>query len=316
MLFTDPPEHTRLRRLLSPAFTPNPISRLRPRVAAITDAVLDGLDDAGPGAEVDVVADIAYPVALAVIAELFDVGAEGAQVFAEHTPTMVRMLEIEADIEDLTASAIASTEVMLFLTPLFAERRHTPGEDFISALRVLCDQPDGLDLQDALATCILVLVAGHETTANLIANSTLALLKHPDQIPHLHTDPHRAIEELLRLEGAAKLIGRTALIDHQVAGQHIDAGSAVLIDIRQANRDPHRWAEPQRLELSRSPAGNLAFGGGAHFCLGAALARLEATESLTRFFSRQSELRLTDAPIRWREWSAFHGLDELRLTMA
>jgi cytochrome P450 len=309
LLFADPPDHTRLRRLLSPAFTASAIGRLRPRITAIVDAVLDGLPDAGP--EIDVLRDVSYPLTLAVIAELLDVGVEGARLFAEQTPNLVRMLEIDAGPEDLMASAVAATELTLFLTPILAERRQEPGNDFISALLAIGDEPDGLGLREVLATCILLLAAGHETTANLIANSTLALLNQPEQLPHLLEDPHRAVDELLRLEGAVKLAGRTALTDHDLGGQHITAGQAVLVDIYQANRDPLRFPTPLRLDLSRTPTGHLAFGAGPHFCLGAALARLETAETLTRLFTRYPDPALTSAPTRWRESSTFHGLREL-----
>jgi len=309
LLFADPPDHTRLRRLLSPAFTPNAISRLRPRITAIVDAVLDGLHDTGP--EIDILQDVGYPVTLAVIAELLDVGAEGAQLFAEQTPNLVRMIEIDAGPDDLMAGAVASTELTLFLTPILAERSHNPGNDFISAMLALQDDPDGLGLEEVLATAILLLAAGHETTANLITNSTHALLTQPDQLPRLFENPERAVEELLRLHGAVKLASRTAMTDHHLGGQHIATDQPVLVDIQRANRDPLRFPTPQRQNLSRRPTGHLAFGAGPHFCLGAALARLETTETLTRLFTRYPDLALTDAPIHWRDSTTFHGLRAL-----
>lgn len=309
LLFTDPPDHTRLRRLVSPAFRLTSIGQLQPRVAAIVDAVLDGLEQTGD--EIDILADVGYPVALAVIAELLDVGIEGAQLFAEHTPDLMRLLEINATDEDLMASAVASTELMLFLTPILSHRARHPGQDFISALLALQDQPDGLTLNEVLATCMLLLVAGHETTANLIANATLALIEHPDQRPHLHTDPGRAIEELLRLEGPVRLLGRTATTDHHLGDQHIATGQAVLVDVWQANRDSARFPDPGRLDLTRQPTGHVGFGIGPHFCLGAALARLEATETLTRLWRRLPHLTLAGPPPRRRDSTAFHGLHDL-----
>jgi len=313
LLFTDPPEHTRLRRLLSPAFAPKTIEQLRPRVTSIVDTAVDGLAELEP--QIDILADLAYPVTLAVIAELLDVGTDGAQQFAEQTPNLVRMLEIDATSEDLMASAIASTELMLFLTPILTERAHHPGDDFISALLALQDEPDGLDPAEVMATCILLLAAGHETTANLITNSTLALLNHPDQLPHLFANPERAVEELLRLEGPVKLAGRTALVDHHVGGEHIRPGQAALVHIQQANRDPLRFVAPLRLDLTRKPSGHLAFGAGPHFCLGAALARLETAETLTRLFARYPTLGLTDTTAQWRRSSTFHAVDKLHVRL-
>jgi cytochrome P450 len=309
LLFLDPPEHTRLRRRLSPAFTPRAIDVLRPRVTAIVDAVLDGLFDAGP--EIDVLADIGYPVPLAVIAELLDVGVAGAELFATRTPDLVRSLEFRPGREDLIAVAAASADVMLFLTPVLARRRQHAGDDFISALLADVDEPDGLSLDEVATTCVLLLAAGHETTASLIANSTFELLRHPDQIPRLLADPDRAVEELLRLAGPVKIVVRTALEEHELGGERVDAGQAVVVDIRAVNRDARRFTDPTRLDLGRVAAGHLAFGGGAHFCLGAALARLEASVTLHRLFTRYPALELTEAPPSWRDSVAFHALTEL-----
>lgn len=310
LLFTDPPDHTRLRRLVSPAFKLTSIGHLRPRVAAIVDAVLDGLGE--PGEEIDTLADVGYPVALAVITELLDVGVEGAQLFAEHTPNLMRLLEINATADDLMASAVASTELMLFLTPILSHRTQHPGDDFISELLALQDQPDGITLNEVLATCILLLVAGHETTANLIGNATLALIEHPEQRTHLLTNPGHAVDELLRMEGPVQLVGRTATTDHRLGDQRVTAGQAVLVDVRQANRDPSKFPDPSRLDLRRRPTGHLAFGVGAHFCLGAALAKLEATETLTRLWHRYPDLNLAGHhPPVWRPSLTFHALQAL-----
>jgi cytochrome P450 len=311
MLTADPPDHTRLRRLVSPAFTLKQIERLRPRVVAIVDAVLDGLTEIGP--EFDVVADVGYAVAVAVITELLDVGIEGAELIAEQTPALARAFEFDATGEELLAGAVASTEITLFLTPILAERLRNPGADFISALLALCDEddPQALRLGEVMSTCLLLLIAGHETTANLIANSTLALLRAPDQIPHLIADPNRAVEEFLRVEGPALRTMRTALVDHELSGHRIAAGQAVLVDLASANRDPSRFADPLRLDLTRDAGGHLAFGAGIHFCLGAALARLEAGEVLPRLFARYPSLSLTDSQVQWRDSTALHALQVL-----
>jgi hypothetical protein len=310
MLSADGIEHSRLRRPISPAFTPKAIESLRPRVAAIVDSVLDGLNEVGP--QFDVLGDVGYPVALAVIAELLDVGTEGAQLFAELTPALARGIEFDASTEDLMAAAAASTEMMLFLTPILAERRTNRGEDFISSLLALeGDQPEGLSLGEVMTMCILLLIAGHETTANLIANSTLALLQDPGQIPHLLADPTRAVEELLRCHGPVKLITRTALVDHEIAGHRISAGRAVLLDVQAANRNPDRFPGAERMDLTREPAGHLGFGAGFHFCLGAALARLEAAEALTRVFAINPRLEPTGSQLRWRASRILHALQDL-----
>ena len=208
VVFLDPPDHTRLRNLLSPPFTPRATERLRPRVAAIADAVLDAVTEDDPGSITDVVQEISQLVPLAVISELLDVETEGAELFQAHTPALFRLLEVNPTAEDLTESVAASIELMLFLTPLLAERRQNPGDDFISTLLAIED----MTLEEVLSTCMILLTAGHETTAAIISNSTLAVLSQPDRRAQFLETPAKAIEELLRLEGPVKLVGRTALI--------------------------------------------------------------------------------------------------------
>jgi cytochrome P450 len=306
MLFRDPPDHTRLRRLVAPAFAARAVENLRPRVAAIVEACLDGLDD-GQAGDVDLLADYGYLVPLAVIAELLDVGIEGAQVFLEQTPHLARLLEIDVTEDDVTNAVTAALEVTMFLTPILAERRGAGGgDDFISALLAT-----DLALDEVLATCVLLLAAGHETTANIIGTGAMALLRHPDQQPLLAADPARGVEELIRLHGPVKLIARTALTDHDLAGVPISPGQQVLLCLDQANQDPRRWDRPQTLDLARHGPGHLGFGTGIHFCLGAALARMEAAEALVRLFDRYPQVVALDQEPQWRSSSTFHRLEAL-----
>ncbi|MFC5752730.1 cytochrome P450 [Actinomadura rugatobispora] len=307
LLFMDPPDHTRLRRLLSPAFTPRALERFRPRVAAVVETVLDGLF--AEADEADLMAEAAYLIPLALIAELLDVGTEGAQVFRAETPGLVRMLEVTPTAEDIERGARASNELMLFLLPLLTERRRRPGDDFVSALLRMPE----LEPEEVMATCVLLLAAGHETTANLIGNGALALMRDRSQVPALHAGPSRAVEELLRAETPVKLAGRAALTDHDLGGTHVPAGSRVVIRVDAANRDPRHWPDPGRLDLARTPQPHLAFGAGHHYCLGAALARLEATEALPRLFARFPNLTTTDPQPHWRPSSTFHGLAALHV---
>jgi cytochrome P450 len=307
MLFTDPPDHTRLRRLVAPAFSARAVEAFRSRVASVVESCLDQLGQGErEGDQLDLLADYGYLVPLAVIAELLDVGVEGAQVFLEQTPDLVRLLEVDAGPEDLRLAVTAGIEVTLFLTPILVSRKGGDGEDFISQLL-----RTELTVDEVMATCVLLLAAGHETTANLIATGGLALMRHPGQVPALHRNPARAVEELVRLEGPVKIIGRTALTDHNLGGVRVGAGQAVLIELDRANRDERRWTGAQRLDLTREGPGNLGFGTGIHFCLGAALARLEAEEALGRFFGRYPKAQpLSDTPT-WRRSSTFHALAEL-----
>jgi cytochrome P450 len=307
MLFRDPPDHTRLRRLVAPAFSARAVESLRPRVAAIVESCLDGLaDGAGPDGETDLLAEYAYLIPLAVIAELLDVGVEGAEVFLEQTPRLVKLLEVDPSPDDVTDAVAAALEVTMFLTPVLSSRRGgTRGDDFISALLAT-----ELTLDEVLSTVVLLLAAGHETTANLIGSGALALLQQPEQRPLLFADPARAIEELIRVHGPVKLIGRTALVDQELDGVAIAAGQAVLLRLDAAGADPRRWDNPGELDLSRFGPAHLGFGTGIHFCLGAALARMEAIEALTGLFQRYPFMSPIGAP-RWRQSSTFHGLERL-----
>ncbi|MBJ8343543.1 cytochrome P450 [Antrihabitans sp. YC2-6] len=306
LLFMDPPDHGELRRLLSPAFTPRSIERVRSRVVAVVDAALDAFE----GDEVELMSDFAYLVPIAVIAELLDVGPEGAELFLDETPALVKMLELDATPEELAASVDASIEIMLGLTPIIAERKNNLGDDLLSQLLSI----DGISIDEVASTLILLLAAGHETTANLIGNGTLAIANQPAQKQHLLADPARAVEELLRLEGPVKRSGRLAVVDQNVGGIDVPAGSYIYLDLQQANVDPAHFDDPLRLDLSREPKGHLAFGAGAHFCIGASLARLEAAEALSRLFTRFPDLAVPPEPA-WRTSMTFHALDELPVAL-
>ena len=229
--------------------------------------------------------ELAYPIPLAVIAELFDVGLEGAELLRSETPTLARMLELDPTPAELDAIGAAAMTVMLFLVPLVAERRRDPGEDLLSAL---IHPPDGgvaLETDEIITMCLLLLAAGHETTANLIGNGTLALLQHPDQLDWLAQHPDltpQAVEELLRYDSPAQVASRIALSDLVLGEMKIGRGEQALIVLGAGNRDPARYTDPDRLDLTRTGTPHLAFGGGPHFCVGAGLARLEAQETFKR----------------------------------
>ena len=323
LLTMDPPEHTRLRRMLAPAFTPRAIDALHPRITAVVKSALADLGTAG---EVDVIADIGYPIPLAVMCELLDVDIEGAQLLRTETPKLVGMLEFDPDEEAVLAAEEATASLALHLLPILGDRRHRPGEDLASQLLRLGDDGDALELGDlglgdlgldeVLATCILLLTAGHETTANLIGNGVLALMQHPDQLHLLQRDPaliKPAIEEILRFECPAKIVGRTNLIDRQLGGHTIRAGQRVLVLLGAANRDPEQFRDPECFDITRTPAPHLAFGAGPHFCLGAALARAEAQETLRQLLPLLTEWRLAPEAPAWRASDTFRALEKLHL---
>jgi cytochrome P450 len=321
LLTMDPPEHTRLRRLLAPAFTPRAIDALHPRITAVVRAALADLPKVD---EVDVIADVGYPIPLAVMCELLDVDIEGAQLLRTETPTLVGMLEFDPGDEAVLAAEEATASLALHLLPILGDRRHRPGDDLASQLLRLGDGGDGdsgdngeaLGLDEVLATCILLLTAGHETTANVIGNGVLTLMEHPDQLHLLQGDPaliKPAVEEILRFECPAKIAGRTSLVDRQLGGQPIRAGQRVLVLLGAANRDPDQFPDPERFDITRTPAPHLAFGAGPHFCLGAALSRLEAQETLRQLLPLLTEWRLTPGAPAWRISDTFRALQELHL---
>jgi cytochrome P450 len=313
LLTMDPPDHTRLRRPLAPAFTPRSIDALHPRITAMVKAALADLGTAG---EVDVIADIGYPIPLAVMCELLDVDIEGAQLLRTETPKLVGMLEFDPDADAVLAAEEATASLALHLLPILGDRRHRPGEDLASQLlRLEDDDGEALGLDEVLATCILLLTAGHETTASLIGNGVLTLMEHPDQLHLLQRDPaliKPAIEEILRFECPAKIVGRTNLIDRQLGGHTIRAGQRVLVLLGAVNRDPEQFRDPECFDITRTPA-HLAFGAGPHFCLGAALSRLEAQETLRQLLPLLTGWRLAPGAPAWRVSDTFRALETLHL---
>jgi cytochrome P450 len=313
LLSMDPPDHTRLRRLLAPAFTARAIDTLRPRITAVVESALADLDQAD---EIDVIADIGYPIPLAVMCELLAVDIEGAQLLRTETPKLVGILAFDPDAEAILAAEEATASLALYLLPILGDRRHRPGEDLASQLLSLGDDRDALALDEVLATCILLLTAGHETTANLIGNGVLTLMEHPDQLKLLQHDPaliKPAIEEILRFECPAKIVGRTNLVDRQLGGQTVRAGQRVLVLLGAANRDPEQFPDPERFDITRTPTPHLAFGAGPHFCLGAALSRAEGQETLRQLLPLLTDWRLAPEAPAWRTSDTFRALDRLHL---
>jgi cytochrome P450 len=289
LLMSDPPTHTRLRAAVNRFFTPRAVRRIRGRVAAIVDSAFASLPE---GESIELMSELAYPIPLAVIAELFDVGLEGAELLSSETPTLARMLELDPTVANREAIGAAAMTVMLFLVPIVAQRRLDPGEDLLSAL---IHPPAGgvaLETDEIITMCLLLLAAGHETTANLIGNGALALLQRPDQLDWLARHPElsmQAVDELLRFDSPVQVASRVARSDLLLGGRRVLAGQQALIVLGAANRDPARCQDPDRLDLTRAGISHLAFGNGPHFCVGAGLARLEAQETFNRL--AQSALR-------------------------
>jgi pimeloyl-[acyl-carrier protein] synthase len=310
MLFVDPPDHTRLRALVNKAFTPVAVERLRPRVEAIVAELLDRV--AGAGA-MDVVEDLAYPLPVTVICELFGVPEADRDRFRAWSRGLVHLLDPLVASDALERALRARLALRGYLRELIADRRAHPTGDLLTALIAAEDQGHQLSEDELVSMCVLLLVAGHETTVNLIANGLLALVRDPGARARLQADPApagSAVEELLRYDSPVQFTSRHALADLDVGGRHIRAGETVVAVLGAANRDPAQFPDPDRLDLARKPNRHLAFGGGIHFCLGAPLARMEAAMAIPALLARLPGLELAGPPVR-RDTVTLRGLASL-----
>jgi cytochrome P450 len=300
MLDRDPPDHTRLRSLVNKAFTPRVVERLRPRVQAIVDERLAEVE--GTGA-MDLMDDFAHPIPVIVICELLGVPVADRDRFKTWGLDIARSLDgilLGPDSEVARRGAASRHALTDYFRELIAERRQKPREDMLSGLIAAEEAGDRLNESEMLATCILLLVAGHETTVNLIGNGTLALLRHPDQLRRLREDPSligTAVEELLRYDGPVQRTTRVAGEDVTIGGTRVPAGELVMTFIGAADRDPAQFDDPDRLDIGRRENRHVAFGYGIHFCLGAPLARVEGQIAIKTLAQRLPKLALaTDAP--------------------
>jgi cytochrome P450 len=314
MLFKDPPDHTRLRTLVSKAFTPRVVEAMRPHIQELVDRLLDAVDGRG---SMDVIADLAYPLPVTVISEMLGVPRDSGDTIKRWSLDIARSLDAIAmpvDQEVIERGNAARRALTDYFRGLVAERRRRPGRDLLSELIAVEEQGDRLTERELLATCILLYVAGHETTVNLIGNGTLALLRHPDQRRRLAADPSliaSAVEELLRYDGPVQRTGRLADADVKVGGVEIPKGSLVLGLVGAANRDPAHFPDPDRLDLGRADNRHLAFGWGIHFCLGAPLARVEGQLALGTLVRRFPKLALATPTVEWRPSATLRGLKSL-----
>lgn len=312
MLDLDAPDHTRLRSLVQKAFTPRLVERLRPRIEGLADELITR---ATRGGRMELVRDYALPIPLTIIGELLGIPAADRDRFHRWSTTIV------SATPGIGAVRLLPTVWSMFryLRRQFAARRADPRDDLITALVQAEEAGDRLDDDELLAMVFLLLVAGHETTVNLIAGGVLALLQHPDQLDRLRADPallRPAIEELARFVSPVELATeRYAREDVEIAGVAIRRGEMVLGVIGSANRDEAHFASPDTLDLAREPNRHLAFGLGAHYCLGAPLARLEASIAIPMLLDRAPALRLRDADVRWRRHAFLRGPREVRLAL-
>ncbi len=316
MLLQDPPDHTRLRSLVNKAFTPRVIEGLRGRIQQMVDGLLDAV--AGRGA-MELIADLAYPLPVSVICEMVGVPAGDRGRFGQWSNDIARSFDalIFPNPEVIARASAASAAIGAYFHDLVAERRRAPRADLLSALIAVEEAGERLSTEELFATAILLFLAGHETTANLIGNGVLALLRHPAELRRLRDDPaliESAVEELLRYDSPVQRVSRMVYEDVLIGGRSIPKGSLVLALLGAANRDPAHFPEPDRLDVTRRDNRHLAFGWGIHFCLGAPLARLEAQMTIGTLLRRLPRLALATEQVEWRQTATLRGLAGLPLS--
>jgi cytochrome P450 len=317
-LFRDPPDHTRLRGLVQKAFTPRVVEGLRPRLEEICEGLLDAAVERG---EVDLVADYAYPLPVQIIVEMLGVPAEDHEQFRVWSHALARGLDPDFLLppEAVQQRLGAILSFVQYFASLIEERRKAPGEDLLTRLIQAEEAGDALTQGELLSTCILLLVAGHETTVNLISGGALALMERPDQLALVRDDPdvvRSAVEEMLRFVCPVQLTGRVALEDMDVGGAHLAPGEFSMLLIGSANRDPDAFDDPDTFDVTRVDNNHLGFGFGIHHCLGAPLARLEAQIALPALFRRARHLECTTDGLSYKENIVLRGLESLPVRLS
>lgn len=318
LLFMDPPDHTRLRGLVARAFTPRRIDELRATTQAIATELVDAIAAmAGP---VDLVQAFAYPLPVRVICALLGVPPEDEAMFTDWSrgiarsvdPSVLRTPAIEATIEDARAN------LRRYLGDLLAARRRQPGDDLLSALAAVDVEGDRITPREVVGLAQLLLVAGHETTVNLIGNGTLALLRNPEQLALLRRSPELvgpAVDEFLRFDGPVQITQRVVTQDMTVVGCPVKRGDEIMLVLGAANRDPSAFPNPHKLDVTRDARRHVGFGGGIHHCLGAALARMEGQIAFATLLDRFPHLELAGTPER-RPTFTLRGLETLPVAFA
>ncbi len=317
MLNLDPPDHTRLRGLVSKAFTPRTIERLRPRVQDLVDNALASADAAE--GRIELVDALAFPVPFQVISDMLDMPTERSSELRDWSQVLTQALEASATDEDLAAAADAVEQLVGFLVPVIEHRRSHLGDDVLSALIIAEESGDRLTLPELISTVVLLYVAGHETTVNLIGNGALALAKNEAQRALWRKAgtalDSNAIDEILRYDGPVQQTVRVPLVDLEVAGGVVPAGHRVLTLLGAANRDADVFDHADELRLDRDGAArHLSFSQGIHYCLGAALARLEAQVALGTMVRRYEAWEVLETP-SWRDRLTIRGVDRLVLRL-
>ena len=316
MVFRDPPDHTRLRRLFNKAFTPTSVENLRPNVEDIVAHLIDGMEaKARRGETVDYIADFAYPLPASVIMDLLGVpraDLERVKVWSDDIALFIGTAQVAGNkyLRDESGAKAMSD----YFRVLVEDRTARPRDDMISHLVLARDDRDALSTDEIIGTAILLLFAGHETTTNLIGNGFLYSMKHRGEWERLIADPSlapTAVEEFLRYDGPSGAFARVAAADLEMGGKTIREGQRIFAFMNSANRDPDAFDDPERFDIGREPNAHLTFGHGIHFCLGAPLARLEAQIAATRLAERLPHIRLSGGDPEWHDSLILRGVKGL-----
>jgi cytochrome P450 len=315
ILNVDPPDHTRLRRLVSKAFTPKMVHELRPRIQELVDDALDAMAKRG---QADVISDLAFPLPFTVISEMLGMPDGNRDEVRGWSHTLTKTLDPILSPEEVQAALTAADNMLAHVQDVLAWKRDHPADDLLTGLLAAEDEGDRLSEEELLDQVLLLYVAGHETTVNLIGNATLALLGHPDQLARLRSDPDLdggAVEELLRYDSPVQFSRRITTADLEVHGKTVPAGTFMLTCLGSANHDEDRWGPAaDRLDITRPDAGqHMSFGNGIHHCLGSSLARTEAQVAIGALVRRFPDLALAGAPER-NARVVLRGLESLPVT--
>ncbi|MEW9533326.1 cytochrome P450 [Microbispora sp. NPDC049125] len=314
MLDVEPPVHTRLRRLVSKAFTPRMVESLRPRVRAIAAGLVDAFVERGGG---DLLADVAEPLPVTVIAEMLGVPESDRHLLRPWSADICGMYELNPSLEAQHTAVRAASEFSDYLRGLARERRDAPGDDMISAMAQVVDDGDRLTEDELIGTCVLLLNAGHEATVNVTGNGWWSLFRNPGELDRLRADPGllpTAVEELMRWDTPLQMFERWVLEDIEVGDVTIPRGAEVALLFGSANRDAEVFPDPDRLDVGRADNPHISFGAGIHFCLGAPLARVELVESFGALLKAAPKLALAAEPV-WKPNYVIRGLESLHVTV-
>jgi len=315
MFYSDPPYHTRLRGLVNNAFTPNAVEQMRPYVQRMVDGLLDAVQTQR---EMDAIHDLAHPLPILVISQMLGLPAEERARFKQWSDDLFAILgSVPHAPEAMEYASRSLAELTDYLTTLSNSRRQNPRNDLISALVGVVEEGERLTQEELIANVTILLSAGHETTSNLIGNGLLALLRNPDQMQMLRDHPRlvsSAVEEMMRYDNPVQIAYRSAAEDVEIGGKWIRKGQLVNSVLAAGNRDPERFSEPDRFDITRDEGRHLGFGLGIHFCIGAPLVRLEAQIAFSTILRRFPELHLATENLDWQEHPIFRGVKSLPLT--